>query len=72
MITHISVVMAVRTARALDRAVSMHDLIEAGLSGEATMNSTTLSRVAVSYLALNWSAHAAVATALSHSLDEPA
>ena len=37
MISHISVVIAVRTARALARAVSMHALIECGLPSVPTM-----------------------------------
>ena len=70
--SHISTVSAVRTARALVRAVSKQLRIEEGLSGEKARKSVTVSSFA-SVIARRRTrcAQPAVATAESHSLVDP-
>src|SRR5215470_6821161 len=69
--SHISTVSAVRTARALVRAISKQLRIEDGLVVEKQRKSVTVSSFASGYAAVNAWAQPAVATADSHSLEEP-
>src|SRR6185503_6245496 len=66
--SHISIVSAVRTARALVRATSKQLRIDDGFSVEKARNSVTVSSVASAWTAKNAAAQPAVATADSHSL----
>ena len=69
--SHISIVSAVRTARALLRATSKQLRIDDGLSVENARKSVTVSSLASSWAAKNAPAQPAVATADSHSLVSP-
>src|SRR3954451_2903220 len=69
--SHISLVSAVRTARALVRATSKQERIEEGLSGENARYSVTVSSFASLCAEKKPAAQAAVATADSHSSAEP-
>src|SRR5215472_13801328 len=69
--SHISMVSAVRTARALVRATSKQLRIEEGLAGENARNSVTVSSFASSKAAKNALTQPAVDTALSHSFVVP-
>ena len=71
MVSHISLVSAVRTERELSRAASMQLLIEEGLSGENDRYSTTLVSSASLYLAKKLPPTPAVSSADSHSLVLP-
>ena len=71
MASHISMVSAVRTARALLRALSKQLRIEEGLLGEKARKSVTVSSLASLWVAKNAPAQPAVATADSHSLLAP-
>src|SRR5580704_9717064 len=71
MASHISMVSAVRTARALSRALSKQLRIEDGLAVEKARNSMTVSSLASSWASKNALAQPAVATADSHSLVLP-
>src|ERR1700733_9831780 len=71
MASHISMVSAVRTARALSRAFTKQLRMEDGLLVENAKNSVTVSSVASSWAAKNAVAQPAVATADSHSFDSP-
>jgi hypothetical protein len=64
-------VSAVRTARALTRAVSKQLRIEDGLVVEKARNSVTVSSFASPWAAKNARAQPAVATADSHSFEAP-
>src|SRR5215207_11487525 len=66
--SHISMVSAVRTARALARAASKQLRIDDELAGENDRNSVTVFSFAFSCTALKAARHPAVATADSHSL----
>src|SRR5215213_8883252 len=66
--SHISVVSAVRTERAFERATSKQDRIEEGLSGENARKSVTVCSFASLWAEKNAAAQPAVATADSHSL----
>src|SRR6516225_3549554 len=72
MASHISTVRAVRTARALPRAISKQLRMEEGLALEKQRKSVTVSSLASGYKTENACAQPAVASADSHSLDEPA
>src|SRR5690606_29546879 len=67
--SHISPVSAVRTARALVRAVSTQFLIDAGLAGEKARNSVTVRASALGWVDLNAAEQPAVANADCHSLE---
>ena len=69
--SHISMVSAVRTARALVRATSKQLRIDDGLSVEKARKSVTVSSLASSWTAKNAPEQPAVATADSHSLVSP-
>ncbi len=71
MVSHISMVRAVRTARAFKRALSKQLRIEDGLVCENARNSVTVSSFASSWAAKKALAQPAVATADSHSLVSP-
>ena len=71
MASHISTVSAVRTARALLRAISKQLRIDDGLSVENARKSVTVSSLASACTAKNASTQPAVATADSHSLVSP-
>ena len=71
MASHISMVSAVRTARALWRATSKQLRIDDGLSGENARKSVTVSSLASSWTAKNALEQPAVATADAHSLVSP-
>src|SRR5436305_5229738 len=66
--SHISIVSAVRTERALDRATSKHERIEDGLSGENARKSVTVCSFASLLAEKKPAAQPAVETAVSHSL----
>ena len=66
--SHISIVSAVRTERALERATSKQERIEEGLSGEKARKSVTVCSFASLWAAKKLAAQPAVATADSHSL----
>src|SRR5215213_4290468 len=66
--SHISMVSAVRTERALERATSKQERIEDGLSGEKARKSVTVCSFASLCAEKNAAAQPAVATADSHSL----
>src|SRR3954452_7185571 len=66
--SHISVVSAVRTERALERATSKQERTEEGLSGENARKSVTVCSFASLWAEKNAAAQPAVATAVSHSL----
>src|SRR5947199_7424876 len=66
--SHISVVSAVRTERAFERATSKQERIEEGLSGEKARKSVTVCSFASLCAEKNAAAQPAVATAVSHSL----
>ena len=69
--SHISIVSAVRTARALWRATSKQLRIDDGLFGENARKSVTVSSLASSCAAKNALEQPAVATAVTHSLVSP-
>src|SRR5215470_2193038 len=69
--SHISMVSAVRTARALVRATSKQLRIDEGLAGEKARNSVTVCSFASSNAAKKALTQPAVDTALSHSLVVP-
>src|SRR6202020_2328252 len=71
MVSHISIVSAVRTERALRRAVSMQLRIEEGLSGENARNSVTVSSFASSWAAKKAAPQPAVARPDSHLFVAP-
>jgi hypothetical protein len=71
MASHISMVSAVRTARALVRAISKQLRIDDGLAVEKHRKSVTVSSLASGWCAENAAAQPAVATAVSHSLVVP-
>ena len=66
--SHISMVSAVRTERALERATSKQERIEDGLSGEKARKSVTVCSFASLWAEKKPAAQPAVATADSHSL----
>src|SRR5271170_387582 len=67
MVSHISMVSAVRTARAFKRALSKQLRIDDGLPVENAKNSVTVSSFASAWTAKKAVAQPAVATADSHS-----
>jgi hypothetical protein len=71
MASHISMVSAVRTARALLRAISKQLRIDEELAVEKARKSVTFSSLASSYCLKKALAQPAVSTADSHSLLEP-
>src|SRR5436309_15742143 len=65
--SHISIVSAVRTERAFERAASKHERMDEGLSGEKARKSVTVCSFASLCAEKNAAAQPAVATAVSHS-----